>query len=516
MVNDRYETIEVDEILWATQATAPAWFRRAGLAVDENGFLAVDRTLQSISHGDIFGAGDAASVSDHPRAKSGVFAVRQGHPLARNLRRVLVGRHPLPFTPQRTFLSLIATGPKNAVASRGPWAAQGQWAWQWKNWIDRRFIRRFTDLPEMAQTETPALAQGLASKQTLAALEDAEMRCGGCGAKVSAPVLSRVLARLKGVHRDDVLIGLERPDDVAMITVPEGKALVQSVDSFRAMVSDPFLFGKITANHCLNDIYAMGATPQTALAIVSVPFGLEEKVEDTLSQLLTGALEVLTTADTQLVGGHSAEGAELTLGFTVNGLIDREQVLTKDRLQPGQRLIITKAIGTGTLFAAEMRGKARGHWIAHATQSMLTSNRAAADCFKRHGATSCTDVTGFGVVGHVLEMLQPSHTELDLDVAALPLLQGATETIGAGIISSLHSRNLVRGEMIENYEAAASDPRIALMFDPQTAGGLIAGVPEDQAENCLQGLRTLGYRDCAAIGTVQPVSNTEKPIKLML
>jgi selenide,water dikinase len=514
LVNDRNETIVVDEILWATQAAAPSWFRDSGLAVDEDGFMAVDATLQSISYARIFGAGDAASVTGHPRAKSGVFAVRQGRPLARNLRRVLVGRDPLPFTPQRAFLSLMATGPKHAVASRGRWAVEGPWAWRWKNWIDRRFIRRFADLPEMKQTEAPELPAGLVGAQTLATLADAAMRCGGCGAKVSAPVLGRVLARLKGVHRDDVLIGLDRPDDAAVIAVPEGKALVQSVDSFRAMVDDPFLFGKITANHCLNDIYAMGATPQTALAIVTVPFGLDEKVEDTLSQLLSGALEVLTEANTQLVGGHSGEGAELTLGFAVNGLVDRAQVLTKSGLQPGQRLIITKPIGTGTLFAAEMRGKARGRWIAHATQSMLVSNRAAADCFARHGATSCTDVTGFGVVGHVLEMLQPSHTGLDLDVAALPLLHGAAETIGAGIVSSLHATNLERREMIANYEAAVHDPRVALLFDPQTAGGLIAGVPEDQAEACLQGLRALGYRDCAAIGTVRTGDEIEKPITL--
>jgi selenide,water dikinase len=312
-----------------------------------------------------------------------------------------------------------------------------------------------------------------------------------------------------------VLIGLDRPDDAAVIAVPAGKVLVQSVDAFRAMVEDPFLFGKITANHCLNDIYAMGGEPQTALAIVTVPFGLDDKVGDTLGQLLAGASEVLTAANTQLVGGHSGEGAELALGFTVNGLADRARLLAKGGLQPGQRLVITKAIGTGTLFAAEMRGVARGRWIADATQSMLVSNRAAADCFARHGVTSCTDVTGFGVVGHVLEMLRASGTALDLDIAALPLLDGAAETIGAGIVSSLHTTNLEHRSMIANYESGIHDPRVALLFDPQTAGGLIAGVPEDQADACIQKLRDLGYSDCAAIGTVQPSNDPEKPITLM-
>jgi selenide,water dikinase len=513
--SDAGETIAVDDVFWATQASAPAWFRESGLAVDAQGFVQVDATLQSVSHPDIFAVGDAASVVDHPRPKSGVFAVRQGRPLTRNLRRVLLSRRPLPFSPQRNFLSLIATGPKAAVASRGPWSAQGAWAWTWKDWIDRRFMRRFADLPAMAQPVGTALPSGLADPRTQAALSDAAMRCGGCGAKIAAPVLDRVLTKLNGVRRPDVLVGLDQPDDAAVIAVPEGKVLVQTVDSFRAMVDDPFLFGKITANHCLNDIYAMGAEPQTALAIVTIPYGLDDKVEDTLTLLLAGASEVLNAANTQLVGGHSGEGAELALGFSVNGLADRNRLLHKGQLGPGERLVLTKAVGTGTLFAAEMRGKAKGRWIASASKSMLQSNRDAADCLARHGAKSCTDVTGFGIVGHALEMLPPD-VGLDLDVAAVPLLEGARETVSAGITSSMHVANAAKRHRITNDMSAADDPRITLLFDPQTAGGLMAGIPADNLEPCLAELRALGYLKCAAIGTVRPGLNSEKPITLVI
>lgn len=504
----------LDETLWVTTAGAAPWLASSGLRLDGQGFIAVTDTLQSVSHPTVFAAGDIASVEGHPRPKSGVFAVRQGKPLADNLRRALAGRSLRPFRPQRRFLSLISTGDQYAVASRGHWALQGRLVWRWKDRIDRRFMRRYQVLPEMARAQHPVLAHGVADAATIGEISAIAMRCGGCGAKVASTVLDRTLRQLRTVQRPEILIGLDAPDDAAVTIPPPGKVMVQTVDYFRAFIDDPYLFGQIAANHSLSDIFAMGAEPQSALAIATIPFGLEAKVEDQLSQLMAGALKILNQSDTALVGGHTSEGAELAMGFAITGIASRERLLRKGGMRPGDRLILTKPLGTGTLFAAEMRMKAKSSWIDGALASMVQSNRAAAICLYRHGATACTDVTGFGLLGHLVEMTRPSGVDVALSLASLPFLDGALDTVRQGILSSLQPQNLRLRRAIRNLADIADDERLPLLFDPQTSGGLLGSIRADRADACLAELRERGYGSAAIIGTVRPASERLEPIML--
>ena len=511
--------VEADEIVWATAAAPPAWPGASGLAVDEAGFIAVDATLQSTSHPGVFAAGDVAAVREHPREKAGVFAVRQGKPLAANLRRALLGRSLRPFRPQRRFLGLIGAGDRFAVASRGRWSAEGAWIWRWKDRIDRRFMRRFTDLPEMddaaaGAARAPAVPPGLASPEVVRELSTVAMRCGGCGSKVGATLLDRVVARLDPVRRDDIVVGLDAPDDAAVSAVPPGRLLVQSVDAFRAMVDDPWLFGRITANHCLSDLYAMGAEPGSALAIVTIPHGLESKQETLLEDLLSGAVAVLNEDGAALVGGHTAEGAEVQLGLSVSGFLDPDRLLRKGGLQPGDKLVLTKPVGTGTLLAADMRGKARARWVDGAIRAMLQSNRGAAGAVRAHGGRSCTDVTGFGLLGHLVEMTRASGVDVRVTLDAVPILAGAEETAARGLLSSLQPQNVRLRRAVANVESAATDPRYPLLFDPQTAGGLLAGIPPARVEACIARLRALGYTHAAVIGTVAERDNRDGPITI--
>jgi selenide, water dikinase len=508
-------SFDADEVVWITRAGGARWLRDTGLELDDDGFIRVTDTLQTVTDPEVFAAGDIATMVNHPREKAGVFAVRQARPLADNLRRSVTGRALRPYRPQRHWLALISTGERYAVASRGPIGFRGAWVWRWKDRIDRRFMARFSDLPPMDTDKDDAWhSVRLDGEEAVQAISAVAMRCGGCGAKVGASVLSRTLGRLTPVDRDDVLVGLHAPDDAAVLRIPEGKVLVQTVDFFRAFIEDPYLFGKIAANHALGDVFAMGAEAQSATAIATVPTGLESKIEDVVLQMMSGAIEILNDANCALVGGHTGEGRELALGFAVNGLVDRDALLRKGGMRPGDVLLLTKPIGTGTLFAAHARLAARGRWIDAALASMIQSNRQAAVCLREHGATACTDITGFGLLGHLVEMTRPSGVDAELSLASLPVLEGAQETVARGIMSSLQPANVRLSRALRNQADMADHPRYPLVFDPQTAGGLLASVPADRAEACVQALRALGYSDAAVIGRVRARSDALEPIVL--
>ncbi len=475
-------TVAADTVLVSTKAAAPAWFAKTDLPRDSEGFLAVRPTLQVLNDDTIFAVGDCSTVLEHPRPKSGVFAVRQGPKVAANLRRCADREPAHSFVPQKHFLTLLSLGGKRAVASRGPFAAEGAWAWSWKDKIDRAFMQKFETLPAMADSES----------------ENA-MRCGGCAAKVGPETLARALDRLGAGGRTQ-----QAREDAAVIDDGGDTLRLETVDFFRAFWPDPYVLGEIAANHALSDIYAMGGAPKTAQAIAVLPHAHPKIVEEDLFQLLAGARAAFDREGVDLIGGHSSEGAELSVGFAVSGLVAREKLMRKGGLKPGNKLILTKPIGTGILFAAEMRGQAKAGAIEAALAGMRQSNRAAAECLARHGATASTDVTGFGLAGHLLDMLCASGLAADIDLAAIKSYPQTTALANGGVASTLLPENLnLAGQLIS--EPPLSDAMLALLFDPQTSGGLLAGVAPDQAQLCLDDLKGCGFMDAAVIGEVVPI-----------
>ncbi len=215
-------------------------------------------------------------------------------------------------------------------------------------------------------------------------------------------------------------------------------------------------------------------------------------MEADLAAMMAGANEVLREAGCALVGGHTSEGSELALGFAVNGLVQAATALRKSGLRPGDALILTKPIGTGTLLAADMRRKAKARWVMAALAHMVRSNRAAADVLRRHGAHAATDVTGFGLLGHLIEMVRASDVDVTIAVERVPLLDGARETVALGIFSSLQPQNVRLRRAIRDLDTVARHARYPLLFDPQTAGGLLAAVPLGEAERCVAALRVNG------------------------
>ncbi|MCC7377352.1 MAG: selenide, water dikinase SelD [Verrucomicrobiales bacterium] len=513
--------VAFDALLWATDAAAPAWVGSSGLATDAAGFITVKSTLQSESHPNVFAAGDVASMIGQPRSKSGLYAVRQGLPLALNLRRHLLGAPLEAYHAQRKHLALISTGNRYAIASRGGWSWEGGWVWKLKDFIDRRWMEGYQRQPEMPRSETPDLwshvnaVEGEGSRSRAVGATAAMMRCGGCGAKVGSDILRRVLGRLIIARHPDVVVGLEHPDDAAALQWSGEKWLVQSTDFFRAFINDPFLVGKIAAVHSLSDLHAKGAVPHSALALATLPHGAETMVEEQLFQLLSGAAEALRQENVALIGGHTGEGAELAIGFTVNGKGTPGQWLGKGGAKSGDALILTKALGTGVILAANMQGRARGRDVDAALASMLLSNRSAAECLARHGATACTDVTGFGLAGHLAEMFEGSDTAARLELDAVPALPGAVEMFRSGHASSLHVQNAKGRRWMERPEAWTRHESFPVLFDPQTSGGLLASVPPSKVSLCLDELRNAGFSEAACVGSVDARATGAPPIGLV-
>lgn len=488
------EGLASDVTILANGAAAAPWLRTSGLATDDQGFVKINRFLQSPSHPEVFAAGDCAAFAPKPLPKSGVYAVRQGAPLAGNLRRAALGEPLEPWKPQQRTLSLMSTGDGGAIVSYGGLAASGAWAWRWKDRIDVKWMDRYKILPPMQPTPL--------SEAELAA--SADMRCGGCGAKVASPVLRRVLQRL---GLDD-----RAGDDAALLTPPPGKTLVQTVDQFRSFIGDPFVFGEIATVHALSDLYAMGAKPDSALVAAVLPHAGPAATERDLTQLLAGVQKALAEAGAKLVGGHTGEGAEMSLGLTVNGYGDAERLLRKGGAKPGDRLILTKPLGVGALLAADMRGEADTADVETALACMRQSAAAAADILTAAGASALTDVTGFGLAGHLIEMADAGDVAVDLDLSQLPVLPGALEKIGRGVESTMAPANAA-------FEARMTSlpetPAGRVLFDPQTSGGLLAAVPDDAAEAALQALRDAGYADAVEIGCFVEARSRSDTVKIV-
>lgn len=554
------DTFPYDEVIWCTQGTAQPWLKSVdGLACTEDGFVKVGPTLESISIDDVYACGDVCHLTESPRPKAGVFAVRAGPPLTANLRCRLLGRdegEQVKWSPQTDFLGIIGTGNEEAVASKGPLGIEGAFVWRLKDRIDRLWMKMYQVLPDKEEMmremkrkkkaygahvekgsiqqvsplrygligggeevdgdveDVPEVARSM-GQDTIKMLSKAKMRCGGCGSKIGATVLTRVLERAKRhiYTRPEVVAGAG--DDAALVNPPGGdspQVLVHTIDYFRSFIGDPYTFGKIAANHSLSDIHAMNGTPVTALALCVVPYGPEPQVEAQLEQMLAGCLEVLKEEKCTLAGGHTSEGAEPALGLAVNGVADPTKVMRKGPLVADTVIILTKALGTGTVLAADMRGKAKGKWVSEAVDSMVQSNRRAAEILQSFDCRFCTDVTGFGFLGHLIEMIKyKDESSLDslssivsavIDMGAVPTLEGAEQCVEQGILSTLHPQNIRCSQAIGNIEAGKGSLIYPLLFDPQTAGGLIATVPRGVATDLINALRAEGYGRACVVGEI--------------
>ena len=315
-----------------------------------------------------------------------------------------------------------------------------------------------------------------------------------------------MLGKLARQHDPNVLIGFETADDAGVYQLTPELALVQTVDFFTPIVDDPYIFGQIAATNALSDVYAMGGRPISALAVVCFPDGGELKI---LEDMLAGGLSKMVEANCTVIGGHSIRDEEIKLGYAVTGTIHPQRVLANSGAKTGDRLIFTKAIGTGVIATAIKRGEADLLWVRDAVRSMTTLNKGAAEVvangFEAHAVT---DVTGFGLIGHAREMAMASAVSLRILASRVPLLEGALRCVRAGFVPGGLKANRDFAESCVEYADDVPVDIRALLYDPQTAGGLLIAVAASDAERLLQELRSSGI-NAAEIGKVVP---KQKPL----
>jgi selenide,water dikinase len=452
------QTLSIDQSIWCTPATAPRWPTLAGLDTDSNGFIAVNEFLQSTSHEDVFACGDVAAMIKSPRPKAGVYAVRCAPFLTKNLTAAFSGQIMKSVSLQTDFLSLIALGDKVAVGQRGWFSLNGKWVWRWKNQIDQKFMALFAkNLPAMPT------------------MDNEPMHCGGCGSKIGPELLSDTLQELSIYPNENFSTDLTQAEDAAVAAVVNNTSLFQSIDGFRAFSDDYYKLGIAATHHAVNDIYAMGLQPTSAQVWANLKFEHPRLIKRDFKRLMQGVTETLIHHETTLVGGHSTQGAETHLALVVNGL--GVSAWQKNAIVEGDWLILNKPLGTGIVLAANAQGAASTQSVEALWGHLLQSNRAFFLALGNKDIHAATDVTGFGLIGHALEMLKGTPYSMTISTNSVPLITGALELSRQGFESTLMPQLLWMLDQCDhkNIEKAY----LNCLLDPQTNGGLLVSVAAD-------------------------------------
>ena len=488
--------VEFDVVIWATSAVAPPLLQEIGLEVEERGFLRTKSTLQTFADDSIFAVGDSGTLIDFDLPKAGVYAVRQGPVLWDNLQRSVWGRKLTSYQPQQKFLKLVNTADGKAIAEYGQRSFMGRWCWYLKDRIDRKFMRMYQDYSPMKMLPVPPKT------------DEVEMRCLGCGGKIGSQLLSSILDELDVKRHPEVIIGLDQPDDAAIVRTKDNQVTV-TTDFFASPLDDPYLSGRIAVLNSVRDCFVMGAQPTGALAMVQLPLGHARAQRQVMRELMAGSVEELDKAGAAIVGGHSIEGPRLIAGFTVlgNQLTDPK---TKGMLAVGDQLILTKPIGSGILLAGLMQGKLPAQVFEPMLESMLLSNQIALPLLQEYGIQAMTDVTGFGLAGHLVEMLKASQLSAELRMDDVPVLAGTQDLVSDGVQSTLAPDNRIAAAKVELQLDDIDSDRFASLFDPQTCGGLLFGVKPEEVDQILEYLGENGFTHSRVIGDI--VANREQPV----
>ena len=376
------------------------------------------------------------------------------------------------------FLRLLNLGDGTALGQYKGQTFQGRWVWRLKNRIDTRFMDRFQDYQPHMATAHDSASRSMSAPKT--------MRCAGCGGKLPNRTLQSMLQQIKSAGAIDgnerVVLGLAAPDDAAIVQANDQGKVAITTDHFAVPIDDAYKMAQAAVAHSASDAFAIGAKPFAALAHIEIPYGGETWQEQHLVEVMLGATEKLSQLGITLIGGQSIEGPRLSLGFTVLADPDVSHSYDKSKARAGDALVLSKSIGTGVLLAGHMRAKCRAEWLSPLLTSMVRDNQTVAETVTDFDVSAMTDVTGFGLAGHLWEILTASSKSATLNLDAIPLLPGAEQLLQDGIESSIAPSNRHLQGSVSASSSTMRRPTYQALFDPQTSGGLLIAIAEHQAE----------------------------------
>lgn len=484
------EQLDADIVIMATGAAATPLLQRLGLPLSDSGFLLTDNTLKTIAGDPIFIVGDTGTMLSHPVDKAGVFAVRQGPILWENIQRE-VARKPLKqFRPQKRTLRILNTGDGSAIAEKGRLSVEGQWVLALKNLIDNRFMRKYqTDL-------------SVSDEQNMDIPD--KMHCRGCGAKLGSAPLFSALEELSVSH-----------DDAALIKFHSEKVVI-STDFFPTPFRDPWLNGRVAAIHAVNDVWAMGALPIAVVNQLVVPHGKSASQEKYVADALAGAnhefsLMAVERHPLRVEGGHTCVGPQSQIGFTVLGELLGELPFTKSAARPGDLIYLNKPLGSGLLLAAQRRAKCSAAAWMELVDLLTTHSERFAIVAHKSGVEAATDVSGFGLIGHLMEVVRFSGVRANLHLDAIPVINAAVKLSEQGLRSSLFPENYKTSQFVDGK---ITDPIVPLLYDPQTSGGLLCCVPAAAACQFETECESVGV-DYYRIGSIEPHTPERKSVSIL-
>lgn len=507
----------------ATGAKPAEWLKSSTISLSSDGYIEVNNSYQSISDKRVFAAGDISKIKHQPLPRSGVFAVRAGPVLAKNLRLALDKLPAKPHRQQSTHLSLVMLGSGLVMAKWGRLHIFAKWLWPLKKWIDQEFISEFKQFPNMTDSQYRPIRL---SEKDLIDEQDPlldKMYCAGCGAKAGSHIIDAVLPdstaiALKFGGDATYLPTLNTFRDTSEYPIEEfsknSQTIVQTVDSISQMISDPFLFGRIAALHALSDMFVGNAVPLTALSLIGVQRSKRTLQKSDLINMLAGAMIEFSKARVKLIGGHTSQSNENSLGFALTGFKNNPikstpyQQLNAGEIVP-HSLILTKPLGIGLLLAAAMQNHAPEQSYEDCIKFMLESNIKTADFLWQNGAIAMTDVTGFGLVRHVENIVRDLVISFNMKIGAeiflnkIPLIKGASHILeNTAIRASLHQSNK-RSSVNFNGLNKLSNPVSDILFDPQTSGGIVAVIPTAKATKITKQLKGSGAPHSSIIGALK-------------